>query len=73
MLEMAFNSAALDFAWNNKSGKLYDLESSDSLTITNWAGYNGYTNMFHDGSGTNTLNGVATDGPVRFFRVIEKD
>ena len=73
MLQMAINGSGLDFAWNSKFGFTYDLESSPSLAPASWEGYSSYTNMPASGTGSNTLNGVAIDGSVRFFRLIEKN
>jgi hypothetical protein len=71
VVQIAPNGAALDFAWPSIAGKIYDLESTDSLTNTNWAAYNGNADIAATAP-TNTLNGVATDGTVRFFRITEK-
>jgi len=69
-LQIASDGSTLDFEWNSQTGTLYDLLSSDSLTTPSWSGYGGYTGIAASGTGTNTLAGVATDGAVRFFRVI---
>ena len=73
VLQMSLNGLSLDFEWNSQSEKLYDLESIVSLVDSNWAGYYGHTDMPASGTGTNTLDGVVIDGPVRFFRIIEKE
>ncbi len=72
VVQAAMSSEALDFVWNSNLGAQYDLESCTDLVTAAWAEYNGYTNMDADASGTNMLSGVAADGMIRFFRVIEK-
>jgi hypothetical protein len=72
VVQAAMSSEAINFVWNNNPGAQYDLESCTDLVTAAWAGYNGYTNIDADVSGTNTLSGIAADGLIRFFRVIEK-
>ncbi|RLA43154.1 MAG: hypothetical protein DRQ97_13125, partial [Gammaproteobacteria bacterium] len=62
--------STLDFAWNSLAGKLYDLESTGSLTSPGWSGHGGYTNI--TAVGTTTETNVPASDPARFFRVIEK-
>ena len=71
-LQIASNGAMMDFQWNSNGGQLYDLESTTSLAIPDWQGVAGYTNMAASGTGINTLDDVAVDGAVKFYRVIEK-
>lgn len=71
MVQVVPVAGTLDFAWNSNDGKIYDLQSCDSLTSTNWVTHGSYMNIAAT-LPTNSLNGVATDGPVRFFRVIER-
>ena len=73
LLGVILNGSTLDFHWTSRPGRQYDLESTVSPIATNWAAYNGYTNMAGTPTGTNTLSGVAMDGAERFFRVLEKD
>jgi hypothetical protein len=72
VVQAAMSSEAINFVWNSNAGKQYDLESCTDLVTAAWAGYNGYTNIDADASGINTLSGIAADGLIRFFRVIEK-
>ncbi|RKX46910.1 MAG: hypothetical protein DRP64_02530 [Verrucomicrobia bacterium] len=71
ILQIASDGSALDFAWSSLVGKLYDLESTDSLTEPVWSGYGGYTNIMAVGD-TTTVTNVPAAGPEMFFRVIEK-
>jgi len=75
-LQIATTGSNLDFAWNSFGGKLYDLESTESLTTPSWGPYNDGVTVYEDipgsGTGTNSLPGVLNVGPTRFFRVIEQ-
>lgn len=66
-----------DFTWFSLPGKIYDLESTDSLTPASWAAYDDgvtvYTNIPASGSGVTGLPGVPDDGTARFYKMIEKD
>jgi len=75
-IQVSLSSAQLDFAWTSISGKVYDLESTASLSNPDGNPYNdsvtSYVNIAVSSNGIHELNGIASSGPVRFFRVIEK-
>jgi T5SS/PEP-CTERM-associated repeat protein len=75
-LQIATAGSNLDFTWNVNSGKLYDLESTESLMSLNWAPYTNGVTVYEDippsSTGTNVLSGVSAIGPTRFFRIMEK-
>jgi hypothetical protein len=75
VLQVAMSGATMDFEWNSSSSKEYSLESRTSLQYGEWALYNDGSNTYGSISGsetgTNYLTGVLSDGPVRFFRVLE--
>ncbi|RKX47036.1 MAG: hypothetical protein DRP64_02180, partial [Verrucomicrobia bacterium] len=75
VLQMAVNGSDLDFDWNTRSGKLYDLESTESLTDPSWEPYDDgvsvHANIPASGWGINTLSSVKAVGPIRFFRIKE--
>ncbi|VGO13653.1 hypothetical protein PDESU_02210 [Pontiella desulfatans] len=71
MVQVDLIAGTLDFAWNSNDGKTYDLHSCSSLTLNDWDAHGSFTNIAAT-LPTNSLNGVATDGLARFFRIIEK-
>jgi hypothetical protein len=75
LLMVMTGSDTMVFEWSGIETKEYSIESCTSLTLTNWAVYNDggttYSAIPGSATGTNTLTDVLTDGPVRFFRLIE--
>jgi hypothetical protein len=76
VLRLSSNSSTLDFEWNSRSERVYDLEAVEALTNAIWSPYNDgaavYTNIPASPTGTNILTGVLINGPENFFRVAEK-
>ena len=73
-LVITHNHGNLDFSWDSRAGKLYDLVTSTDLDtpIPEWEIHQGYANI----PGTppeNMLENVDPDGDRRFFAMIEKD
>ena len=77
VLNMAVNGSSLNFDWHTRNGKLYDLESTESLSGAGWLPYNDGVNIFTNipasGLGIKSLSGVQHTDPSRFFRVKELD
>lgn len=75
VLKIARNGADLDFAWNSRDGKLYDLLSATDLSsdASSWEVYEANQDVVPSGTGRNTLAGVPLSGTQRFFVVLEKD
>tara|TARA_B110000285_G_scaffold11565_2_gene11504 strand:- start:5042 stop:8002 length:2961 start_codon:yes stop_codon:yes gene_type:complete len=77
ILQIAGGGATLDFVWNSRTAKQYDLQSTASLASPiSWLVYNDGVETYEDiqasGTGTNTLSGVLPDGSDRFFRLVEE-
>jgi hypothetical protein len=76
-IQVVAGGSTVDFVWNSRVSKLYDIVSTTSLSFPDWQPYNDgvttYENIAGDVSGTNTVTGVQTVGPARFFKVLEKD
>ena len=76
LLQLETNGTTLDFDWNSRSERVYDLEAVEALTNANWSPYNDgaavYTNLPASPTGTNRLTGVQANDPDFFFRVTEK-
>ena len=57
-------------------GRTYDIVSTTSLVNPDWQPYNDgtttYENIAADVFGTNSVTGVETVGPNRFFKILEK-
>ena len=79
VLKISRSGANLDFEWNSRDGRYYDLLSSvelDSAPAT-WPAYQDGVATYRDipasGTGTNNLSDVVPLGSKRFFVVAEKD
>ena len=78
ILSIAQSGDDLEFEWNSQSGMQYSLLSSTDLSTDQeaWLPYDDgttiYQNIAASGTGTNILSGVAKNGPVRFFAVVEE-
>jgi hypothetical protein len=77
ILRMSMSGSAMDFEWESKALKQYDLQSCTSLSLGNWTNYSDgvetYENLPASETGTNTLSEILTDGTVRFFRLVEAE
>jgi hypothetical protein len=75
-VQVSADGAVLSFSWDSSAGKAYDLVSTLSLTLTDWAPYNDglitYTNIAADAGDTTTLTNVQAVGTAGFFRINEK-
>lgn len=72
-VQLAGSTATFGIEWASLPGKVYDLESVDSLTSTNWLAFEGNTDIPADVSGITSVTNIPTADLSRFFRVIEKD
>jgi len=74
-LKIARSGGNLDFEWNSRAGKQYDLLSATSLNTPpeTWSVYQSHEDIPADESGANILTGVTPDGAVRFFALREED
>lgn len=67
------NGTSFDIEWVSLPGKVYDLESTASLSPASWTPYQSYTNIPADASQTNVISGIPASELSLFFKVIEKD
>ncbi|QHI68374.1 LamG-like jellyroll fold domain-containing protein [Tichowtungia aerotolerans] len=72
-IQLSGNGTTFDIEWASLPGKVYDLESSASLSPAAWTPYADYTNIAADVSGTNSVTDLPASELSRFFKVIEKD
>jgi hypothetical protein len=72
-IQHAESGATFGIEWASLPGKVYDIESVDSLTSTNWLAVEGFTDIPADVSGVTSATNIPTAELSRFFRVIEKD
>ena len=78
VLRISQSGGALDFQWDSKSTRQYDLVSSIDLStpVSTWPPYNDgittHENIAASGTGTNSLTGVQKVGPQRFFSIIQE-
>ncbi len=74
--QFSTDGAVVSFSWNSRAGKLYDLESTVSLSPPDWNPYNDgvttHTNIEAGAGDTTTRNNVQVLGTTRFFRIKEK-
>ncbi|MDF1711893.1 MAG: hypothetical protein P1U90_06615 [Akkermansiaceae bacterium] len=70
---MSADPDLFDFAWNSKTGFVYDLVSSDDLTepIENWTVWEGQSDIPGTGSEI-TISEVFSGDSKRFFAIVEK-
>jgi len=78
-LAVAYDGTALDFTWDSRDGRVYDLLSATDLSAapSTWNVHDDgvnppYQDLAASGTGTNTLDDVPLDGTVRFFAIAER-